>query len=80
VNTLVGIPRLCARFPDVDFVIGGDGPKRLVLEEMLEAHNLHARVGKPQQSRVDCVHLLLAPGIVAMRGAHFLSCFFVLGG
>lgn len=29
------IPTICARFPWVDFVIGGDGPKRLLLEEMI---------------------------------------------
>ena len=28
----------------VHFVVGGDGPKRLALEEMRERHQLHERV------------------------------------
>ena len=28
----------------VDFLIGGDGPKRIVIEEIIEKHNLQSRV------------------------------------
>jgi glycosyltransferase involved in cell wall biosynthesis len=38
------IPLICARFPNVHFIIGGDGPKKLLLEEMRERHQLHERV------------------------------------
>jgi phosphatidylinositol glycan class A protein len=38
------IPEICKRFPNVHFIIGGDGPKRLALEEMRERHQLHDRV------------------------------------
>jgi phosphatidylinositol glycan class A protein len=38
------IPEICRRFPAVRFVIGGDGPKRLALEEMRERFQLHERV------------------------------------
>jgi hypothetical protein len=38
------IPRICKRYPQVHFIIGGDGPKRLILEEMRERHQLHERV------------------------------------
>jgi len=38
------IPALCAAHPRVRFVIGGDGPKRLVLEEMRERYRLEDRV------------------------------------
>ncbi|KAH9277473.1 N-acetylglucosaminyl-phosphatidylinositol biosynthetic protein [Echinococcus granulosus] len=38
------IPPLCSTFPKLRFIIGGDGPKRLALEEMRERHNLHFRV------------------------------------
>jgi phosphatidylinositol glycan class A protein len=34
------IPAICARFPDVHFIIGGDGPKKLLLEEMRERHQV----------------------------------------
>ncbi|EGG18823.1 GlcNAc transferase [Cavenderia fasciculata] len=38
------IPNICKKFPNVHFVIGGDGPKRVTLEEMREKHQLHERV------------------------------------
>lgn len=38
------IPEICKRFPYVNFIIGGDGPKRVNLEEMREKHQLHDRV------------------------------------
>jgi phosphatidylinositol N-acetylglucosaminyltransferase subunit A len=38
------IPTICQRFPHVRFIIGGDGPKKLLLEEMRERHQLHDRV------------------------------------
>lgn len=38
------IPEICKRFPLVNFIIGGDGPKRLALEEMREKYQLHERV------------------------------------
>lgn len=44
-DLLVGIiPLLCNKYDDVEFVIGGDGPKRLLLEEMREKFQLHERV------------------------------------
>lgn len=38
------IPSICERFPRVRFLIGGDGPKRIKLEEMREQHQLQDRV------------------------------------
>jgi phosphatidylinositol glycan class A protein len=38
------IPLACERFPHINFIIGGDGPKRLLLDEMREQHQLHDRV------------------------------------
>ncbi|KAG2181139.1 hypothetical protein INT43_008721 [Umbelopsis isabellina] len=38
------IPRICAMHPKVKFIIGGDGPKRIDLEQMREKHLLHDRV------------------------------------
>lgn len=38
------IPMVAKKFEFVDFIIGGDGPKRLLLEEMREMHRLHDRV------------------------------------
>ncbi|XP_063410123.1 phosphatidylinositol N-acetylglucosaminyltransferase subunit A-like isoform X2 [Mytilus trossulus] len=38
------IPDVCQTHPDVQFIIGGDGPKRILLEEVREKHELHDRV------------------------------------
>mmetsp|Transcript_83047 Transcript_83047/g.221901 ORF Transcript_83047/g.221901 Transcript_83047/m.221901 type:complete len:427 (+) Transcript_83047:74-1354(+) len=38
------IPIVCRMRPDVQWTIGGDGPKRAVLEDMIDAHSLHDRV------------------------------------
>lgn len=44
-DLLVGIiPQICSKYDDIEFVIGGDGPKRLLLEEMREKFQLHERV------------------------------------
>lgn len=37
------IPELCLRHPDLHFLIGGEGPKRIVLEEVREKYQLHDR-------------------------------------
>ncbi|XP_028291955.1 phosphatidylinositol N-acetylglucosaminyltransferase subunit A isoform X2 [Gouania willdenowi] len=38
------IPELCLKHPDLHFLIGGEGPKRIVLEEVREKYQLHDRV------------------------------------
>ncbi|KAK9138596.1 hypothetical protein Sjap_009190 [Stephania japonica] len=38
------IPEVCCLYPNVRFIIGGDGPKRVRLEEMREKHNIQDRV------------------------------------
>ncbi|KAM0944623.1 putative phosphatidylinositol N-acetylglucosaminyltransferase [Dioscorea sansibarensis] len=38
------IPEVCNLFPNVRFIVGGDGPKRVRLEEMREKHSLQDRV------------------------------------
>ena len=62
------IPEICKRFPKVYFIIGGDGPKKLLLEEMREKYNLHDRIellGAVQHSDVRNV---------LVRGHIFLNC------
>ena len=34
------IPAVCKKFPEAYFIIGGDGPKRGVIEETVKKHNL----------------------------------------
>ncbi|KAH8967954.1 hypothetical protein BDL97_03G103600 [Sphagnum fallax] len=38
------IPEVCRLYPQVRFIVGGDGPKRVRLEEMREKHGLQDRV------------------------------------
>ncbi|CAL1137393.1 unnamed protein product, partial [Cladocopium goreaui] len=45
VDLLVGaVPVICRRHPHVRWLIGGSGPKQLLLDEMIERENLHDRV------------------------------------
>nr|SVE86089.1 EOG090X0515 [Daphnia similis]SVE86718.1 EOG090X0515 [Daphnia similis]SVE87345.1 EOG090X0515 [Daphnia similis]SVE87971.1 EOG090X0515 [Daphnia similis] len=49
------IPIICKKYPKVHFLIGGDGPKRIVLEQIREKEALHERVsllGALDQSEV----------------------------
>lgn len=41
---VAALPRICAMHPEVRFIIGGDGPKILDLEQMREKYVLHDRV------------------------------------
>lgn len=62
------IPHVCAQSTNVHFVIGGDGPKLLLLEEMREKHQLYDRVeflGAVPHSEVRNV---------LSRGNIFLNC------
>eukprot|EP00366_Plasmodium_knowlesi_P004345 XP_002261843.1 Phosphatidyl inositol glycan, class A, putative [Plasmodium knowlesi strain H] len=49
------IPPVCHKYPFINFIIGGDGPKRILLEEMRERNHLHNSVvllGKVKQENV----------------------------
>ena len=62
------IPEICRRFPKVFFIVGGDGPKKLLIEEMREKYALHDRVellGAIQHADVRNV---------LVRGHVFLNC------
>merc|ERR1712137_688188 len=62
------IPPLCRKYPNLEFIIGGDGPKRIGLEEMREKHQLHDRVellGSIPHAQVRDV---------LVRGQIFLNC------
>ena len=62
------IPLICAKFLNVHFIIGGDGPKRLILEEMRERFQLHERVELLGSIKHDNVRNIL------IRGHIFLNC------
>ncbi|PWN25862.1 UDP-Glycosyltransferase/glycogen phosphorylase [Jaminaea rosea] len=75
------IPSICRRHPDVDFLIGGDGPGRVVLEQMREKMNTVALTTEDtalphQLERVRLVGNVLGPTAVRehlQSGQLFLS-------
>lgn len=62
------IPIVCRQFPDVRFVIGGDGPKRDELERMVEASGLQGRVELAGLVEKEDVRGFLSQGSI------FLNC------
>jgi phosphatidylinositol N-acetylglucosaminyltransferase subunit A len=62
------IPLVCSKVSSVHFIIGGDGPKKLLLEEMRERYLLHDRIellgAVPHHKVRD----------VLVRGHVFLNC------
>ncbi|PBK83481.1 glycosyltransferase family 4 protein [Armillaria gallica] len=60
-------PRICNAFPNVRFVVGGDGPKLIDLLQMREKHNLQDRIELLGPIRPNNVRSVL------MRGAIFLN-------
>lgn len=38
------IPAICSKYPEAFFIIGGDGPKRYLIEEMKDKYRLHNRI------------------------------------
>lgn len=69
VDLLVGIiPKICTQHPNVDFIIGGDGFKKLALEEMVERERL--------QDRIEFLGSVPHYNVrnVLVRGHIFLNC------
>jgi len=62
------VPLACARFPHVHFIIGGGGPKRIILDEMIERYDLHNRVELLGEVPHEKVRDVLC------RGSVFLNC------
>ncbi|KAK4469226.1 hypothetical protein MN116_006800 [Schistosoma mekongi] len=61
------IPPLCSLFPELRFLIGGDGPKRLVLEEIREQYQLHSRVSLLGSLQTHEVRPLLIQGDIFLN-------------
>ncbi|KAI8069995.1 phosphatidylinositol N-acetylglucosaminyltransferase GPI3 subunit [Gongronella butleri] len=61
------IPRICAMHKNVRFIIGGDGPKRIDLEQMREKHMLQDRVELLGPVRHSQVRNILIQGNVFLN-------------
>ncbi|KAL4443031.1 hypothetical protein ABPG77_008522 [Micractinium sp. CCAP 211/92] len=62
------LPELCERHPGLQFLIGGDGPKRPLLEAVVREHGLEGRVRLVGAVPHERVRQLL------VRGHIFLNC------
>lgn len=60
-------PRICTAFPNVHFVIGGDGPKLIELLQMREKHRLQDRIELLGSVRHEDVSSVLARGSIFMN-------------
>nr|CAD2209019.1 unnamed protein product [Meloidogyne enterolobii] len=61
------IPEICKLNKKVRFIIGGDGPKRVDLEEMREKHKLHHRVELKGELPHDKVREVLIQGQIFLN-------------
>lgn len=61
------VPALCSKHPELRFIIGGDGPKRVLIEEMREKHRLHDRVLLPGMVPHSQVRDLLVEGQIFLN-------------
>jgi phosphatidylinositol glycan class A protein len=69
VDLLVGtIPIICKKYPHVDFIIGGDGSKKILLDELIERERLQGRV-----TTLGAVPHKHVPSILT-QGHIFLNC------
>lgn len=62
------IPAICAEYPNAQFIIGGDGPMRVVIEEMREQYRLQERVQLLGAVKHEDVRDVLVQGDI------FLNC------
>ncbi|PFH47715.1 glycosyltransferase family 4 protein [Amanita thiersii Skay4041] len=60
-------PRICAAFPNVNFVVGGDGPKLIELLQMREKHRLQDRIELLGPVRHEDVSSVLSRGSIFMN-------------
>ncbi|EJU05445.1 UDP-Glycosyltransferase/glycogen phosphorylase [Dacryopinax primogenitus] len=73
-------PRICAMYPDVRFIVGGDGPKLTALEQTRETHMLQDRIlllGSVRHSDVRSVltrgHIFLNTSLTESFGISILE-------
>ncbi|TFK70802.1 transferase, partial [Pluteus cervinus] len=60
-------PRICAAFPNVNFLVGGDGPKLIELLQMRERHLLQDRIHLLGSIRPNDVRSVLIRGSIFMN-------------
>ncbi|XP_047269751.1 phosphatidylinositol N-acetylglucosaminyltransferase subunit A isoform X4 [Capsicum annuum] len=71
------IPEVCKRHPNVRFIVGGDGPKRVRLEEMREKHSLQDRVDMLGAVPHAKVRSVLITGHIFLNRCETFKCYCV---
>lgn len=61
------IPAICQKHPRVNFLIAGDGPKKVELEQMRELHRLHSRVKMIGAVPAESVRSVLIQGQIFLN-------------
>jgi len=70
VDLLAGvIPIICDKYSNIRFLIGGDGPKRIVLEEVIERHQLQDRITLLGAVKHDNVRNVLVQGDIFLNAS-----------
>lgn len=70
IDLLAGvIPIICKKYPSIKFYIGGDGPKRIVLEEVIERNSLQDRVTLLGSINHDQVRQVLVMGDIFLNSS-----------
>ena len=61
------IPEICSKHPQVNFLIAGEGPKKVELEQMRERHRLHERVRMIGAVPTEAVRSVLIQGQIFLN-------------
>lgn len=61
------IPSICQEYPRISFLIAGDGPKKIDLEQMRERHQLHSRVKMIGSVPAESVRSVLIQGHIFLN-------------
>lgn len=70
IDLLAGvIPSICAKYPEIKFLIGGEGPKRIILEEVIERNRLQSRVTLLGPIKHDKVRDVLVMGDIFLNSS-----------
>lgn len=63
------IPIICRSYPNIEFLIGGDGPKRALLQQVIDTNRLHRRVRLIGAVRSEQARELLIQGDIFLNSS-----------
>jgi phosphatidylinositol glycan class A protein len=63
------LPIICDQYPNIEFIIGGDGPKRTMLNEVVKQNRLENRVQLLGAVKYDQVRNILIKGDIFLNSS-----------